>query len=93
MSQGHVGGHREGSCVIREAGHSSHLLMSYNPVCMKYKHTPRERREKKGHTPSAKRNTEEAVPAVASVQKDTCQTVFQASAGHTGSLNFRECCC
>lgn len=59
-----MGGHKEGNYMIREAGHSSHLLMSYNPVCMKHKHTPRESREKKGHTLSAKRNMEEAVPVV-----------------------------
>lgn len=30
---------REGSCVTREAGDSSHLLMPYNPVLMEYMHT------------------------------------------------------
>lgn len=30
---------RERSCVTREAGDSSHLLMPYNPVCMECVHT------------------------------------------------------
>lgn len=30
---------RERSCVTREAGDSSHLLMPYNPVCMECMHT------------------------------------------------------
>lgn len=91
------GGTQGGSCVIREAGHSSHL-MNYNPVCMKHKHTPRESEGKmghgmKGHTPSAKRNTGGSSPSCHKCAKGHLPDCPPGFCWPHRKSGFRECCC